>query len=123
MRVIDGSDRPRSICSRNRLDSAWRTHIPGHGKAAPFASLRIDAAENIPSLRLGSVGLTAALPLRRPGRQPGDVVVHQERVDDQPAGHDLAHLKTSPLIGDVMMPTWEHQLVGRGGKREGMSEQ
>ena len=64
--------------------------------------------------------------LRRAGGQAGDVIVHQERVDDQRrrgaeqrAGHDLTPVVTSPLISEVMMPTgstsWSSEVVNASG--------
>ena len=67
--------------------------------------------------------------LGRAGGQAGDVVVHQEGVDDQRrrgaqqrAGHDLPPVEHVALDQRRDDADRQHQLVGRGGERERIEE-
>src|SRR5882672_947647 len=74
---------------------------------------------------------TCAIPstLRRAGRETGDVIVHQERVDDerrrgaeQRAGHDLAPVEHVALDQRGDDADRKHQLIGRGREHERIKE-
>src|SRR5262249_42767218 len=77
------------------------------------------------SLRSETCAMCEALPLGGAGSQPGDVIVHEKRVDDQRRGgakqrpgHDLPPVEDIALDQRGDDPDRQHQLVGRGGEGE-----
>src|SRR3954452_589724 len=101
--------------------NSWSAISRSMPRTASTSSYRFITLRNVTSAMSST--------LCRTGGQAGNVIVHQERVDDQRrggaeqgAGHDLAPVEDVALDQRGDDADRQHQLVGRGGEHQRIQE-
>src|SRR5215475_14719878 len=104
-----------------RTTNSWSEISRSMPRTASTSSKRLTTLRSFTSAMSSSLGTST---LRCPGGEAGDVVVHQEGVDDerrrgaqQRAGHDLPPVEHVALDEGRDDPHRQHQLIGRRGER------
>src|ERR1700689_1915417 len=101
--------------------NSWSAMSRSMPRTASTSSYRLITLRNVTSAMSST--------LCRAGGQPGDVIVHQECVDDQRrrgaeqgAGHDLAPVEDVALDQGGDNADRQHQLIGRGREHQRIEE-
>src|SRR5215470_11511974 len=100
-----------------RTTNSWSAISRSMPRTASTSSKRLTILRNLTSAMVSSLGTST---LRCASREAGDVVVHQEGVDDerrcgsqQRAGHDLPPIEHVTFDERRYNADGQHQLVGR----------